>query len=339
MSLVWCNGFDDQDSSRQADNNGWAFTSDTPYGTGYAVYQLSGVTGTPRCIYEIPTVPNTTTLHFSFHMRCGNVNGSRNNGSGDGSSLTIRSGTTIRYAYVQNTVADYLYIDGTLRASSGAANGTSWQHYEFFCTPSGAGTANTKVYKNGALLFDVGFSSNNSVDTVRLSGSAQSDAPLNRTDNFVVWKGDGSGLSGKADAELIVDTKVPESDGTHTSHTPSTGSTGYLTLDESPPSATDYIYSGTTDAKSTFGFGTISTGFRLYGVQQNTYWGKYDVGTLFARMMEIQAGTTSFETTRTLPIDSMDTYSWVRPLAGASTWTSTRLNAAEWGVQVRGTTS
>ncbi len=132
-----------------------------------------------------------------------------------------------------------------------------------------------------------------------------------------------------------VKTFMPDSDGTHSDFTRSTGSADYEPIDEHPPVDTDYIFSNTVGHKSTFGIttGVLTT---VKGIQLNN---RLVLGTAGTRMVKplLRSNSTDYAGGAFTPIlDTEKYYSRVYDTDpdDSGEWTQAKLEAAEFGLEI-----
>jgi len=142
------------------------------------------------------------------------------------------------------------------------------------------------------------------------------------------------------DADFLGDVRIkgftPDSDGAHSDFTRNTGSNDYECVDEVPSTDdTDYIEADTVGNKSTFGIttGSLST---VKGIRVLNQVRKTDAGSRQARAIVRSNGTDYNGTT----VNLFDNYSgecqyiWETDPDDSNAWDQTKLEAAEFGLEI-----
>jgi hypothetical protein len=134
--------------------------------------------------------------------------------------------------------------------------------------------------------------------------------------------------------DVRVKTFYPDSDGTHSDFTRSTGSNDYECVDDSQPNDdTDYIESSTVSDKSTFGIttGSLST---VHGIKVGNRMKKTDAGAKQVRLLLRSNGTDYTGDTE----DALDSWSRINKIYltdpdDSNAWTQAKLEACEYGIE------
>lgn len=136
--------------------------------------------------------------------------------------------------------------------------------------------------------------------------------------------------------DIRIDTLFPTSDGANTGMTPSTGTSHFALVDENPENTTDSVANATNGVKDTWGYSdTVAIG-TVRGVQINTYAQKSDAGAKSFRPVVRHAGTDYGGTDANLGVSYVYYQQVYETNPGTSAaWTTTEVNAAEFGVEVR----
>lgn len=135
--------------------------------------------------------------------------------------------------------------------------------------------------------------------------------------------------------DVVVKTLYPTGAGNSTQLTPSSGA-NYTTVDEIPPSDSDYNGHVASGNKDTYAFSNLPAGAtNVYGVQVCARMAKSDSGAKGMNLVTRSGGTDYAPTTRTLST-SYQEFTELKETdpATGSLWTPSGVNAAEFGVQV-----
>lgn len=136
--------------------------------------------------------------------------------------------------------------------------------------------------------------------------------------------------------DVRVQTLLPNTDGTYSQLTTSTGTSHSALVKEATPNTTDYVYSSTSGQKDSYHYQTLSANTaNVYGVELANYSHKDAAGPAgFSNLVRV--GTTDYASTGqplstswTPNRDILDT----NPATSAA-WTPSDVNNAEFGVQV-----
>jgi hypothetical protein len=149
---------------------------------------------------------------------------------------------------------------------------------------------------------------------------------------------DGTGPAPRNDflGEVRVQTLRPNGPGNSTGLTPVGSGTNWQNVDETPPSATDYNWSGVAGTRDLYTLEDLAAGTTtVYGVQTVTYAQKTDAATRSAAAVIRTAGANYTAASRALTTTATAgfTVSNVHPAAGAE-WTVADVNALEAGIEV-----
>lgn len=135
--------------------------------------------------------------------------------------------------------------------------------------------------------------------------------------------------------DVRIDTIFPTSDGANSDWTPSSGSAHYALVDDATPNTTDYVESGTSGQRDTFGFGNIAhTPSAIFGTQICIAAHKDDAGARSLKAVTRPAATDYSGVDQ--PIGTTQFYySEIRETdpETAAAWTKSGLNATEFGVE------
>lgn len=183
----------------------------------------------------------------------------------------------------------------------------------------------------------------NETELLNLS-SQNTQATANAYANHFTMKGAYSGVDIHYDdlyiddanfhGDVRVHTFNPDSDGTHSDFTASAGS-NYQCVDEGQPNDdTDYVYSSTVGHKDTYGITTGSL-YTVKGAQLTNYVRKDDAGTRKIKPL-CRSNSTDYQGSE---VDLDTSYRavtelWENDPADSNAWTQTKLEAAEFGLEV-----
>lgn len=146
------------------------------------------------------------------------------------------------------------------------------------------------------------------------------------------------------DSDFLGDVRVynfnPDGDGTYSQFTPSAGS-NYQCVDEGQPNDdTDYVSSAVSGNKDTYTFttGSLKT---VMGVQLTNYVKKSDAGSRKIRNLCRSNGSDYRGDKRDLDSGSYraESYLWETDPDDSNTWTQTKIEAAEFGLEIATTTT
>lgn len=161
-------------------------------------------------------------------------------------------------------------------------------------------------------------------------------APGAFIDDLYIADGTGSAPTNDFLGEVRVQTLRPNGAGAVTQLTPVGSATNWQNVDETPPSATDYNWSGTVGQQDLYTVEDLAVGTStIYGCQFVNYAQKTDAATRQVINL-IRAGGTTFNSApralTTAPTPTL-TVSAVNPSTAAA-WTVTDVNSVEAGVEV-----
>jgi hypothetical protein len=228
-----------------------------------------------------------------------------------------------------------LYGNNTLLAESPAVTyrGKQWCYIEIKITFGNPGSYEVRV----------------NTRTV-MSGTGRTTSTANNYANWVGWHGPNADWiddlyicdnTGTYNNDFLGDIKVitilPNADGSNTGWTPSTGTSHYAVVDESPANDdTDYLYTSTAGATDTENFQDITLTGSIRGILQLACIRKDDAGARSAALI-CRVGTTDYEG----PEVSLGTsYTYLQQIresnpATGSPWTVADINAAQFGVRMK----
>lgn len=135
--------------------------------------------------------------------------------------------------------------------------------------------------------------------------------------------------------DVLVNAYMPDSDGSHTDFTRSSGTTNYELVDETNPSSTDYLDGTTVGHKESIGVTVDDNGQSIFGIMVNTFVYNPDAGLRKGRSFVKSGATTGNGTEVTLTPTMLRTFQVLETDPNDSAaWTPTKLNAAEFGFEV-----
>jgi hypothetical protein len=147
--------------------------------------------------------------------------------------------------------------------------------------------------------------------------------------------------SGSTNNDFLGDIKVvtilPNADGSNTGWTPSSGTSHYAVVDESPANDdTDYLYTSTAGATDTENFQDITLTGSIKGILQLACIRKDDAGARSAALI-CRVGTTDYEGPE---VSLGNSYTYLQQIretnpATGSPWTVADINAAQFGVRMK----
>ncbi len=170
-------------------------------------------------------------------------------------------------------------------------------------------------------------------NTFTLLGSANS--PI--FDDLTICDGSGS-LNNDFLGITKVQAKLPSTgNGSNTDFTTSTGTDHGALVDENPPNTTDYNFSATVNQRDTYNYPAFGCTGTVRGVQVCPYVLKTDAGARTATTV-VRQGSTNYDggTAFTPPaaFGYMPQIWETDPSTGPSAWTTSGVDAAEFGVKV-----
>jgi hypothetical protein len=341
MSLLWIDGFDSYGESewsqvsptdilaQKYDNA--AASSYFRVGTGlWSGYSLAVYGGNAP---GTPAINTNSTIIIGFWFRTTATSGNFN-------IVTLRDGGTSNAALNIDVTNGQLrvYTGGVVRATVSYSNPSAWQFIEFKVNVSDSGSWEARI--GGSTVasgsHDTKSGSNNYCDNVRLNGPGNS-AFANVFDHFYIANGDASSPN-----DFLGPTKVvtirPNADTAEADWTTQAGSDHYAMVDESTQDAdTTYVEADTTDDFDLYDYQSASAlGDTIHGVQINTECKETDA-TAFSLKTVAKSGSTvsdgaaqaiasaSYKTLRRILVDDPAT---------SVAWTSSGINAAQFGVKV-----
>lgn len=160
------------------------------------------------------------------------------------------------------------------------------------------------------------------------------NANANYIDDLYLCNGAGSAFN-----DLLGDVKVqtlyPSGAGNSTNLTPSTGS-NYQAVDDATGNTSDYVSSSVATTKDTYAFDNLTAGYDPKGLQVIALAAKEAPGAVRTVIPVVRSGGTDYDgSARTLP------FGWVygrqvyeQDPATSTAWTTSGVNAAEFGVKV-----
>lgn len=242
-----------------------------------------------------------------------------------------------------NQIEVNLQTDGTLivlRNGTALANSGAYKlplnEYHFIeldlLVANSGGTVNLRVDEISRVTFtgDTQNTANASVNQLQIgdTGSFSAASTIRWADIYV----NATGLVG----DIRVDGYVPTSDGAHLDFTPSTGSSHFALLDESPHNSTDFVSSTVVGNKETLGITIPSTAGAFFAMAVNLFAAKTDAGARTIRPMVRHAGVDGVGSDVTLGSFAYlpQQYLNTNPSTSAD-WTLAQLAAAEFGFEDR----
>lgn len=169
------------------------------------------------------------------------------------------------------------------------------------------------------------------IDRAGFGGGASADL----FDDFVVLDTSGSAPLNASIGDAAIDPHYPTADGAHHAFTPSSGTTHFDKVDESTPSAVDFVSSGLTNDIDTFAVGDVSTDSTILAVQVSMCVAKDASGARTVAPV-IRQGSTDYVGTSQSPLVSQSflTQIYETNPATSAPFTPTNFNADEFGIKV-----
>lgn len=282
MAVIWTAGFDDFDTTLLQANSVW-YT----WPNGYLPFITSGGQYGGNCLaiddlygYAYRPIPgNPVTVIYQFGFKLGNYGL-----IGDEKIFAVNDGATVQ-CYLTHNGAGILRAlngSGTLLGAGSTTNLllNTWHDIEAKITihPS-AGVFTVKVDNVQVLtanLSQVTRTSANSYTNLLIMGNAsQHNGAYWRYDNMILMNTDqvdGKDYCNDFLGPKRLVTRLPTGNGSHHAWTPSTG-TNYQTVDEVPPSTTDYNTANAIGDKDTFTFAPLTGSPVINAVVCNIYGG------------------------------------------------------------------
>ena len=169
------------------------------------------------------------------------------------------------------------------------------------------------------------------IDGFGLGANGGITAPF---DDLYICNSTGSAPNNTFLGDVRVQTLVPNSAGSSTQFTPSTGA-NYTTVDELPYSASDYVQDSVSGHRDTYNMTDLASIGTIYGVQNNVIAKKTDAAAISLKPALKSGASVYYGATVPLATNDMtlvDTRA-VDPSTSAP-WTLTNLNALEAGFEV-----
>lgn len=327
MTSLWVDGFEGQDSSSY-------YTNAPNYGTTTRFSYGRCATSSGGAFTMLRNITASTDIYIGFAYSIGTV------AANTICELLADGGTVQHIVLVVNTNGSLeVRRGGTTLATSAAgiiANG-AWNYIELHGKLSDTvGVADVRL--NGNTTAVVTFSgdtknggTSSSIDAFRLSLLSSGLASF---DDVYVNDGLGS-VNNSWLGDMRVQYSVPTGAGSTTGLTASTGS-NWQTVDEAPPSATDYSGSPTSGARDTYAMNDLVSGTAsIAAVRACTFWHKSDAGAASMKQAMRIGGTVYYNSSVALP-SSMGPNNTIMETSPAtsSAFTVSEVNALEFGAEV-----
>lgn len=344
MSLLWIDGFDSYGTSvgnqvspagvlaqkySGADANTYIRVGDGLW-SGYSL-QLSNSTPAPTT----PSINTHATLIVGFWYKHTHTTDTSSNvvslRDGSTSNMFLRldpvNGKMQVYAGASTLVTEFDYVDSS-----------AWQFIEFKITVADAGSYEVRVggETKASGSRDTKYGSNNYCDNVRLFGNSLNNA-YNFYDHLYICNGAGSTQNDFLGPVKVV-TVRPSGDTAEADWTTQSGTDHYAMVDESvQDDDTTYVEAGTSGHYDLYQYSNpADLGSTIHGIQINTDCKETDATTFSLKTVIESDGTTSEDTAQAIGSAS---YKTLRRLAvtdpkTGSAWTSSGINAAQFGVKV-----
>lgn len=143
---------------------------------------------------------------------------------------------------------------------------------------------------------------------------------------------DGTGSDNDFWGDTIVAVVMPTGDGATTQWTPSTGTTHYTLLDETPPDLTDYVDTASSGSMDTYTFASPDTGISIRGIQENI-WAATTSGAANVQGVVYSSGSNYFSGNLLISTTNKDVATaWSTNPATSSAWTESDITGSEFGV-------
>jgi hypothetical protein len=232
--------------------------------------------------------------------------------------IISRNGTTLGTTTAALTLNTYYYIEVKIKIDD--TTGT----YEIMIDGTSALSGTGADTKNTANAY---------IDRFQfLPGGAANSLGVNIDD--MVFQDDATTPSYQGDCRVIA--LFPNAAGTYTQWTRSTGANSWANVDDLPPNSdTDYNSSTTAGDKDTYNFASFGVTGTIIGVQVSHFARKDDVAVRKIKAL-VRSGGADYlggtEFTMTSSYKYYQTRFMVDPATSAA-WTSTNLDAAEFGMQ------
>jgi hypothetical protein len=355
MALTRCLGFEDQDPTFVANTSTPVFDAGvTPLGYGHSLSRNAGGTvGTHSWVSVGRDFSTTDRFMMGWH---GRFTGTSSLTDGGTRSIYLAaaaiSGPTsgCRLTYASNSTAESgLFVVQALAGSNtvhlvgdSPLAFNTWYWFTFMNDPV---NTTMRLWVHGVLWGETtSFAYTSTGISLAALGATSSASGQFYYDDVVFWDATGTGpLSDDEEfaGEMRVLGLVPTSDGTTTNWSRfSTGAGNHYSLiDESPPNSTDYIYATSTDTLNLLGYSTIAVGYQVYAAQLTPHWRRADAGLIYAQGVSYDGANYGYSTAQLTPgttFKGLGSFPLQRA-PDASTWTSTKLNAAQFGLITRGT--
>jgi hypothetical protein len=239
------------------------------------------------------------------------------------------------------------FSTGTLLATSTghtAISATAWRGAQvkgLMHTSAGQVT----VSLDGVQVLDTGVvqtaATSGSVSAIRFGQGTSGTNALWYDDFYVCDAVDATATQGRPNNDFLGDLRVqvlaPTGAGDVTQWTPNTAVANWTTVDETPPSATDYNSDATAGHQDLYALGDLTgTIATVFAVQESLYVGKSDAGSAQVKPLLKENSVATSEAGQGLSTTAGPVFGalrGVRPSDGGL-WTSTDVNALQAGAEV-----
>lgn len=336
MALIWWDGFENYDDANKLGLIYSVQTSRLTFqqtGRFSDSKSLSSSSTVQRGDFYYPLPTNLTSIAVGISMNTNSLVDAS-------SSIYLCQG----FAFIDTSGADTnnirVFIDGsgrvvvqrgtstTLGTSAVVATAGSWVHMGVeLVKHASAGTVT--VYIDGVSVLAL-TGQNTSANAITRVGICIPYNAVCNIDDFYVC--DSASWLGEARVTPL----VPNADTAQKDFTPSTGSTNYTCVDESPPSTTDYVSSSTVGAKDLYDLTDMSfTPLNILGVKLTTYAAKDDITTRTIRNTLKSGSTSANGVTKALSstprfFDDI----WTTDPNTSAAWTKSGVDALQAGMEV-----
>lgn len=239
-----------------------------------------------------------------------------------------------------------VWSSGTIIATSSGhtAIGTAAYHQVEVKGLMHTSTGSVIVNLDGVQVINTGSmqtaASSGSVSALRFGNGSASTNSMQYDDFYVCDAVDATGSQGRANNDFLGDLRVqalfPTAAGDVSQWTPSTGA-NWTTVDETPPSTTDYVSDATVGHQDLYNLTDLSgTVITVYAVRECLYVAKTDAGSVQVKPLFKENSVVTADTAQGLTVGAAQVYGTLRAVrpSDSASWTSTDVNNLQAGAEV-----
>ncbi|HEY5785862.1 MAG TPA: hypothetical protein VIT65_13895 [Microlunatus sp.] len=333
MSLLFIDGFDAGDFATKYTTigSGAGTTATTRFSTGLSFY-YSGAAGGSTLLRKDFAASAKVVLGFAYRASGFNDSQPLLAFYGD-AGATPHTGLRIM---ASGAVALYRSSTQIAISAAGVCQANAWHYIEMSATVSDTvGVVTAKVDGTQVVTF-TGDTKNAGTATTLDRVDFLNSAGLMYFDDLYLCDGLGAAPWNDFLGDMRVQTIRPTAAGSQTDLTPVGSANNWDTVNESPPSITDYNYSATVGARDLYAMGDIAAATNgVLGVQLVSVAHKTDSATRSVKNLVKVGSTVYASAAKVLAVSATPTLTvhQVNPATSAA-WTVSEVNAIETGVEV-----